>query len=74
MANRLENEINYFLRSTENVTIALEAFIVKGDLKFHKNKRILAVVIHQHESEGRYIHIITVRSIHILILCLAYSF
>lgn len=42
----LENEVSYFLRPTESVTVALEAFTVS------RNKRILAVVIHQHQ--GRY--------------------
>lgn len=70
MANRLENEVGYFLRPTENVTIALEALIVRGDLQdgvvqrrestgeevVVKNKRILAVVIHKgSQQEGRYV-------------------
>jgi hypothetical protein len=59
MADRLENEVRYFLRSSEDVTVTLETLIVgkRAEEDNEKNRRVLAVVTHQNdtreEEEGR---------------------
>jgi hypothetical protein len=69
MAEKLENEVRYFLRSSEDVRITLETLIVPGDAEedglqrspesVGKNRRVLAVVTHQNQAgeevEGRYV-------------------
>jgi hypothetical protein len=65
MSNNLENEVRYFLRTSEDVKVTLDTLIVRrrgeedrswGD---NKNRRVLAIVTHQNEfgeeEEGRYV-------------------
>lgn len=61
MAEKLDSEVRYFLRSSEDVRITLETLIIprdqQDDPQDSKNRRVLAVVTHQNqfgeEEEGR---------------------
>jgi hypothetical protein len=68
MADKLENEVRYFLRASEDVIITLETFVVRNcveedtsqrDPDSNGKRRVLAVVTHQgqaeDEEEGRYV-------------------
>jgi hypothetical protein len=69
MSNNLENEVRYFLRTSEDVKVTLDTLIVRRrgeeDRSWrspdsdNKNRRVLAIVTHQNEfgeeEEGRYV-------------------
>jgi hypothetical protein len=61
MADKLESEVRYFLRPSEDVNITLETFLVRKYIEENtsqwsqdshaKNTRVLAVVTHHEQVE-----------------------